>query len=213
VIKRLINLKFNYNKIYIKLKLKYSIIIMKIGPDVWGPHGWKFLHFVALAYPNEPTEDDKKHYKQFFELLQFMLPCSLCANNYKDHIYNDLPITDEVLKNKDTFVKWTVDIHNMVNEQTGKPKLSLEEALKLIYNNYMPETNVNSNFNTGINYDFNNNISNNKNVLELKAVNKKDDDEDDDKDNKKQTNTFTSLSFWLIVFAVLITIAIVYKKG
>lgn len=190
---------------------------MKIGPDVWGPHGWKFLHFVALAYPNEPTEENKKNYKQFFELLQYMLPCSLCANNYKDHINNDFPLNDEVLKNKDNFVKWTIDIHNLVNEQTGKKKLSYDEALNLIYNNYnIPNVNLNDNIindNTvnnvvgnnvvDINADSNKKISN---VLELKTPNKK-------HTHEKESSTFTSLSFWLIVFAVLITIAIVYKKG
>ena len=27
---------------------------MTLGPDVWGPHGWKFLHFVAVGYPDFP---------------------------------------------------------------------------------------------------------------------------------------------------------------
>ena len=71
---------------------------MQIGPDTWGPHGWKFIHFLALAYPNEPTDEQKKNYKTFFEALQPVLPCSLCANNYKRHITTELPITESVLK-------------------------------------------------------------------------------------------------------------------
>ena len=29
------------------------------GPDVWGPHGWKFIHYVTLGYPDKPTKEDK----------------------------------------------------------------------------------------------------------------------------------------------------------
>ena len=55
---------------------------MKIGPDVWGPHGWKFMHMIALAYPLTPTNEQKLHYREFFTVLQYILPCSICANNY-----------------------------------------------------------------------------------------------------------------------------------
>jgi len=180
---------------------------MRIGPDVWGPHGWKFLHFLALAYPAEPSEDDKKHYKQFFELLQFMLPCSVCANNFKRHIETDLPISDEVLKNKDNFVKWSIDLHNIVNNETGKREIPLEEALNLIYNNF-EDNKINK---------INENTSN-KNVEFKVKINK-----DSDKENlqmkekskrkeKTESSSFYSFSFLLIIFLVLITIAIVYKK-
>ena len=36
----------------------------KLGPDVWGPHAWKFLHFVSLGYPDYPTNEDK-----FYKLI------------------------------------------------------------------------------------------------------------------------------------------------
>ena len=34
-----------------------------IGPDSWGPHGWKFIHYVALNYPNNPNLQIKQNYK------------------------------------------------------------------------------------------------------------------------------------------------------
>ena len=188
---------------------------MRIGPDVWGPHGWKFLHFLALAYPLEPTEDNKKHYKQFFELLQFMLPCSICANNFKRHIETDLPISDEVLKNRDNFVKWSIDLHNIVNKETGKREIPHEEALNLIYNNFPDNKSVDnkSNDNTSLNIN-----SNNKNI-EFKVKIKKDKENDEIKENSKkekkekpESSNFYSFSFLLVIFLVLITIAIVYKK-
>ena len=34
-----------------------------ITPQEWGPHGWKFIHYVSLGYPENPTEEDKHKYK------------------------------------------------------------------------------------------------------------------------------------------------------
>ena len=32
------------------------------GPDKWGPHGWKFIHYVTLGYPHKPSKSDKLKY-------------------------------------------------------------------------------------------------------------------------------------------------------
>ena len=41
---------------------------MNIGlaPNVWGNHGWGFIHYVALGYPDEPSMIDINNYKSFF---------------------------------------------------------------------------------------------------------------------------------------------------
>jgi hypothetical protein len=179
---------------------------MRIGPDIWGPHAWKFLHLIALAYPDKPSEDDKKHYKDFYELLKFMLPCSICANHFKENIELYLPINDEVLKNRDNFVKWSIDLHNLVNKQTGKSEIPLEEALQLIYNNFQ-DPKLQANIQTEID-------SNNKNIefkVKINKDNKNISKEIKNKD-KSESGSFYSFSFLLVIFLVLITIAIVYKK-
>ena len=59
---------------------------MNLGPNIWGPHLWKALHMITMGYPNEPSEEDKKNYKSFFENLYLVIPCSICATNYKKHL-------------------------------------------------------------------------------------------------------------------------------
>ena len=54
-----------------------------IKPKIWGPHGWKFLHYVSLGYPEKPTDKEKIYYKNFYYSLQNVLPCEKCAQNYK----------------------------------------------------------------------------------------------------------------------------------
>ena len=55
---------------------------LSIKPIIWGPHGWKFMHYVSLGYPNNPSEEDKKNYKTFYTSLQHILHCAKCAHNY-----------------------------------------------------------------------------------------------------------------------------------
>ena len=100
-----------------------------IKPSVWGPHGWKFMHFVSLGYPDTPSQEDKRQYKEFYESLQHILPCGACAQNYKLNLQRT-PI-DNSLDSRDTLIKWVIDIHNRVNQETGKKTLIHEEALNL----------------------------------------------------------------------------------
>jgi hypothetical protein len=102
-----------------------------MGPDVWGPHAWKFLHYVSLGYPSNPTPEKKQIYKQFYESLKDVLPCSLCANHYAEN-YKKHPLTDEILSDRDKLIKWVIDVHNIVNEMKNKPVIKYIEARKLI---------------------------------------------------------------------------------
>ena len=112
---------------------------MFISPLEWGVHGWKFLHHIAWGYPNPPTETDKMNYKQFFTIIGSLLPCYSCQEGYKESLIK-YPITDEVLLDSMSFMKWTIDIHNEVNRKNNKKIYEYDEAIKLIENNYL-ETN------------------------------------------------------------------------
>lgn len=104
---------------------------MNMGPDVWGPHGWKFLHFVSLGYPENPTESDKKKYKTFFTLIKNVLPCGLCAGNFKMHL-QQYPLTDDIMSNKDKLISWCIKMHNLVNIENNSKVYSDDEAIKHI---------------------------------------------------------------------------------
>ena len=98
---------------------------------VWGPHGWRFLHYVSLGYPNNPSEEDKINYMNFYQMIKNVLPCSVCSRHYEEN-YNAMPLTDEILSSKEKLVEWVITIHNIVNHSTGKRMLPLDEALELI---------------------------------------------------------------------------------
>jgi len=100
---------------------------MQFPPNVWGPFFWHTIHIVALGYPKNPTYTDKKSAKEFYESLAFLIPCPLCKEHYKDHL-SKKPLTP-FLDSRTDLIKWTVEIHNIVNKATGKSEWTLEEVM------------------------------------------------------------------------------------
>lgn len=100
-----------------------------MDPNIWGPKFWFSLHSISMTYPYDPDEEDKKRYKSFYELLEYVLPCALCRINYSKNLKN-YPI-DRHLKNRKSLVYWVVDVHNMVNVENGKPTLTYSEVIDL----------------------------------------------------------------------------------
>jgi hypothetical protein len=95
---------------------------------IWGPVLWFYLHIMSFNYPNNPTQEQKKHYKDFIYNLRFVLPCKYCRinliNNLKEH-----PITNDDLKNRDTFSHYIYNLHNTINKMLNKKiKISYEEV-------------------------------------------------------------------------------------
>lgn len=100
---------------------------MNLG--IWGKHLWISIHFIALSYPHEPTKEDIQNYRDFFENLKTVIPCSKCRKKYTKHL-QIRPLTKDVLSNQLSLFEWTVDIHNLTNESLGKETWSYDEALE-----------------------------------------------------------------------------------
>jgi Erv1 / Alr family len=97
-------------------------------PKIWGKYVWTSIHILALGYPDKPTPDDMRNYKNFYTEFWKVIPCYKCANNYKKHL-DDLPI-DKYLTDNMSLFRWTVDFHNIVNKELGKKEWSFEETLE-----------------------------------------------------------------------------------
>lgn len=103
-----------------------------ITPAVWGPSTWRAIHFIALSYPEHPTENSIQSYGDFFvEALPKVIPCKTCADNYVRHL-QELPITPYLYSGgKHRLFEWSVALHNLVNKELGKtdPAWTPERAL------------------------------------------------------------------------------------
>lgn len=159
---------------------------MLLGPNKWGPRLWQALHMISIGYPNKPDEEQKKNYKLFFKNFHQVIPCTICSNNYKKHL-EELPITDDIMENRQSLSKWVIDIHNIVNKELDKNTIEHDDALVLIYNN------------------FNNsqqNITKSNNVLNF-----------EENEITKMFSSPYNLCLLILLLFVLVTIAIIYKKN
>lgn len=96
-------------------------------PEIWGKHAWIFLHSITMTYPENPSNEDKKTYKNFFESLDKVLPCIICRINYRKHI-NNVPI-DNFLHSRRSIVEWLINIHNQTNTMLNKPTIEYDEVI------------------------------------------------------------------------------------
>jgi hypothetical protein len=108
-----------------------------MNQNIWGPHLWFSLHTISFTYPLKPKDEDKKNYQDFFTQLQHVIPCSVCKKNYKRHL-QEFPVNNHLNSRKD-IVYWVIDLHNMVNSETGKRVISYEDALKRYEDVYKKE--------------------------------------------------------------------------
>jgi len=113
---------------------------------IWGPHAWIFLHSITLAYPDNPTLEDKNNHKDFFNNLKNVLPCQKCKDHFTQSL-QELPIENH-LDNKESLFRWLVDIHNRVNIINNKREYSYDEVTELYENIYSNKNNklINNNY-------------------------------------------------------------------
>ena len=102
-----------------------------IKPDLWGPHLWRFLHYLSLSYPSNPTDEEKEIMLNFLESLQEILPCEKCRYNFNKHLDN---LDMNVLNSNESFIKWLFNIHNEVNKSNNKPVLEYSEFINMYSN-------------------------------------------------------------------------------
>ena len=121
---------------------------MIINKNLWGKHLWLALHYISIGYPNNPSDNDKQNYKNFFLLLKDVLPCKICSLHYEKNL-EKLPLTDEILNNKESFIKWVIDLHNDVNQMLGKKIINYDDAINILSNNNIKDdNNIKDNNNT-----------------------------------------------------------------
>lgn len=130
-----------------------------MNQNIWGSSMWFSLHTISMNYPNFPKDKDKLEYKNFFESLQFVIPCAVCKKNYIRHL-KEHPI-DNHLNTKRELVYWLIDMHNMVNAEIGKKQMSYESVIqkyediydKKIFNAHIIES-FNNHKKKNVNYTF-----------------------------------------------------------
>lgn len=103
--------------------------------SIWGPGMWHYLHTMSFNYPVNPTEKDKKHYKDFVLSLRHVLPCGKCRANLRNN-FKILPLYKKHMKNRGTFSKYIFDLHELINTMLGKKSGLTYEVVRERYEHF-----------------------------------------------------------------------------
>lgn len=106
----------------------------QLSPLVWGPHLWHVLFTFALSYPIQPNAMTKRKYYDFIQNLPLFLPNAEIRKSFATLI-DEYPV-QPYLKTRDSLVRWVYFIHNRVNRVTGRPEITLFEAMDRYYAQY-----------------------------------------------------------------------------
>lgn len=96
--------------------------IVALKPEEWGPPMWKELHKFARV---ETTQEAREHFLASFTTR---IPCGDCKNHWKGLLKTDPPD----FSTAETFFRWSVQMHNAVNDRLKKPLVGLGDA-KFLY--------------------------------------------------------------------------------
>jgi hypothetical protein len=86
---------------------------------IWGPVAWTLLHTISFNYPVKPTDEDKKHYRDFILSLQYVLPCKYCRMNLTNN-FKQKPLNMCHMENRETFSRYIYELHELVNKMLHK---------------------------------------------------------------------------------------------
>jgi hypothetical protein len=116
-----------------------------MDPKIWGPKLWFVIHTVALNFSDNPTYQDKRNHEDFFNNLVYIIPCDKCRIHYRERL-NKYPIIQH-LDNSDKLFRYTIMLHNDVNEMLNKPKLTYEEVVQFYKKSYNQDSTISGIFN------------------------------------------------------------------
>ena len=110
---------------------------INLSPSHWGPKTWFFLESAAMAYPTNPTDEEKTSAKNLILSLRDLLPCEMCRINYRNYLNEIIQgnYLDDAVRDRDAFMNFIILLHNDVRVINNTPARSVEE----IFNYYQQQ--------------------------------------------------------------------------
>jgi|SRR3989344_3669820 len=110
-------------------------MLYNINPQAWGPAFWQTMHYISVAYPDNPTKEDKESIKMFYENIKNILPCEKCRVHFVEEL-KKYPLTDNILASRYNLINWVKDLHNYANQWGNKKQWTYEDIINKYYNLY-----------------------------------------------------------------------------
>ena len=110
-----------------------------MNTKAWGPKLWDFAFIMCRNYPEtiNPKNNThiglKKHYKEYFVNLKYLLPCKYCRKSYTKFL-KELPLNEKYLNSRADITYWLYLIKDKVNKKLIKQERTLlrKEIKKLV---------------------------------------------------------------------------------
>jgi len=101
---------------------------------IWGPALWMILHSTAerigTKYLHQLPQEEIRLWTTLLNSLKYSLPCPHCKKHYTSYLATN-PIMNPFTK--DNIRNWLFQLHNQVNERTGKNNKFIIEQLSELY--------------------------------------------------------------------------------
>ncbi len=94
--------------------------------EFFGPSLWKVMHAVSFNFPENPSDEQRRDYIDFFSSLGPVIPCPSCGMHYRKYVKENPIEADD--RNK--LAKWVYDLHDDVNKRNGKTSPTFEDVTK-----------------------------------------------------------------------------------
>lgn len=95
-----------------------------IPPKKWGNTKWKSIRWTVECFPKEqPSEQEKRMYLDYFHAEGRVLPCEMCRNHFNNYLQRHPVDTSS----RDSLKKW---MYGLYKDTTKQPNLSYNEFLK-----------------------------------------------------------------------------------
>lgn len=97
-----------------------------VDTSVWGANLWRVLHIAAHL---SKSRNSIPLWRKVLEALRTGLPCPDCSAHYNAW-YRAHPLKYSLIPigGKGPIIHWILNLHNAVNERTGKAKWTIEQA-------------------------------------------------------------------------------------
>lgn len=105
----------------------------------WGPAYWSVFHItsfdldVKATLPGAKARQSERALRLLLENFPDTLPCEICSNHLKKIYTMYPPPQSSDKKSKNAVARWSVWVHNKVNERLGKPVLSFDDVVRLYF--------------------------------------------------------------------------------
>lgn len=97
----------------------------------WGNAVWMLLHYITANMPDRPSSNHIIALKAMINTFTVLLPCTVCRSNLLMNLKMPQLNINNYTKNGQTIFIWSVNLHNVVNSELGKPEFDVEEAWKM----------------------------------------------------------------------------------